>query len=756
MINAVFPFSKRFSHRRFQTLRYSAQQSRLLRRVVNRIRHSLDLEVVLQTAVDEMAALLHLDHCLFFWFVPAKDRVQVVCEKQRNSTKSYLGQYSLSTFEAIAPSLQTGELIVHEGLHSRKRTTTWDWIKSLIAPTQKPSSEELTLLDARAYLLVPVQGLEETTGFLACLSRSPRQWHEKDLDFIDAVSQQLEIAVRQAQLYATVQKQARREKLVNQITTQTRQSLDLQTILKQAIAQLREALDCDRSLVHLVEESLSEDFLNPATASQFFQGNGSTTHNGNGKGHSNSASDDHCDEMNNAIILNNGNGSNHYGGDRQFHQRHLLEVCREGIAPSIQDFNINGPITQWVIQHRQSVVITDVLKDARIGTDNIEYQRAQIRSSLVVPVQANGILLAILYLNQCEAMREWSKEDEKLAQAVADQLAISIQQAHLYAQTQQQVREQAAQAAYLSATLKNLRAMQAQVIQSEKMSSLGQIVGGVAHEINNPISFIYGNIPYIEQYIRGLVKLLESYQTHYPQGQIELATLMQEVDLEFVLQDLPRILTSMKAGSSRIRDIVSGLQRFSGLDEERCQLVDVHQLLENALNMLDSQLPPTLQVIREYAPAAQLEGYPRLLTQVFLNLIRNAIEAMNRVEDRPQILKLRTESHFDESNGILWLRVAIADTGCGIPEAIQSKIFDPFFTTKPVGEGIGLGLAICYQTIVNQHQGHLKVCSTLGEGTEFILELPLYRSSLVPQPPPWATAPAQSATNAGSPTFSIY
>ncbi|MEQ8963004.1 MAG: GAF domain-containing protein, partial [Coleofasciculus sp. C2-GNP5-27] len=183
------------------------------------------------------------------------------------------------------------------------------------------------------------------------------------------------------------------------------------------------------------------------------------------------------------------------------HQQHLYEVYRQPFTPCKDTFNPQGPITQWIIQHQRAVVIPDVSQDERIDVHNEEYQNAQIKSSLVVPVQAHGKLYAILYLNQCAYIRYWSKHDQELAQAVADQLAISLQQAYLYTRTQQQAAHNAMQAQKLAEMIEELRLTQVQLIQSEKMSSLGRMVAGVAHEINNPISFIYGNIPYLENYV---------------------------------------------------------------------------------------------------------------------------------------------------------------------------------------------------------------------------------------------------------------
>ncbi|MDX2213470.1 MAG: GAF domain-containing protein [Oculatellaceae cyanobacterium bins.114] len=662
--------------------RNPAQQSALLRKIVDRIRTSLELKVVLQTAVDEVAELLQLDRCIFFWHFKDRQQVQVVCERLHSNHPSHLGDHPLHKLGSAAPLINRGEIVISAGHVSGLER----WLNHFIQPpTQTVHTHEI--FGAKASLLVPVRGRERSIGFIACLVDEPRQWSAPEVEFIQLIAQRLEIAVRQAQLYEQMQQQAQREKLINQITTQTRQSLDLKTILTKAIAHLQKALDADRCLVHLVENL-----------------------------------DDDCDSS-----------SEYYEpGINQtiFRRKHLFEVCRSPYPPAFRDFNTDGPITKWVIRTRQQVVIPDITQDPRIGPDNIEYRLAQIKSSLVVPVRANGTLQAILYLNQCSHVRYWSRDDQKLAQAVADQLAISIKQAHLYAQSRQQAAESAEHARSLTETLKHLQHVQAQLIQSEKMSSLGQMVAGIAHEINNPVSFIYGNIPYVEQYVQDLLRLLDAYERHCPQASEELKELTREIELDFLTKDLPRILTSMQFGANRIREIVLSLRSFSRLDEAHCKVADVNVGLDDTLLVLQSHIKADVNIVRHYGKLPRVECYPRQLNQVFMNLLMNAIEALNHPQPDPKVIKITTEVISHDVTQQPWVRIAITDNGCGIDYDIQPKIFEPFFTTKKTGQGAGLGLAVSYQTIVNQHQGFLGVESEPGHGSTFVIEIPVKHSDL--------------------------
>ncbi|MEM6451021.1 MAG: ATP-binding protein [Cyanobacteria bacterium P01_D01_bin.105] len=293
----------------------------------------------------------------------------------------------------------------------------------------------------------------------------------------------------------------------------------------------------------------------------------------------------------------------------------------------------------------------------------------------------------------------------------------------------------------LDAALQQVKQTQLQMVQQEKLSGLGQLVAGIAHEINNPVSFIHGNLDYAEDYITELMSLVELYQSTYPQGTNEIRTAIEDIDLDFLTDDLTKILKSMRIGTDRIREIVLSLRNFSRKDEATCKSVDIHEGLESTLLILQHRLKatdqrPDVQVLKHYAKLPLVECYPSQLNQVFMNVLANAIDAMedtnqNRsyaeIEETPNKITIQTQTIDDQ-----WIEITIADNGPGIPEAIRDRIFDPFFTTKPVGSGTGLGMSISYQIVTQHHQGKFSCTPAPKQGTEFIIQIPMAQNATNP------------------------
>lgn len=345
--------------------------------------------------------------------------------------------------------------------------------------------------------------------------------------------------------------------------------------------------------------------------------------------------------------------------------------------------------------------------------------------------RVNLVLKPEIIEYQPTQVRVYEDLKQKIAQ-LSQQLAETTKKLQAEIQQSQQTKSQ-------------LHSAQSQLVQSEKMSSLGMMVAGIAHEINNPVSFVYGNITPAQEYTQDMLGLIELYQQHYPKPVPAIQEYTNNIDLEFLVQDLPKLLESMKVGSERIRDITTSLRTFSRMDKTQMTRVNIHESLESTLLILRHRLKaksdrPEIEVVKNYGILPPVECYPGQLNQVFMNILVNAVDAMEwkgvsieqlgsekqtpnsapRIEICTEIVETPEGSFNSQS-----VAIRIRDNGPGIKERVRRLLFDPFFTTKALGQGTGLGLSISYQIVVTNHGGQLDCVSVAGAGTEFIIQIPV-------------------------------
>ncbi|HSF74905.1 MAG TPA: ATP-binding protein, partial [Microcoleus sp.] len=342
-------------------------------------------------------------------------------------------------------------------------------------------------------------------------------------------------------------------------------------------------------------------------------------------------------------------------------------------------------------------------------------------SILVLPIIHQGNLTGILYLENNLTKGAFTSDRLEILGILSAQAAISLENARFYTILETRVAQRTEK---LQTALKELRHTQLQLIQSEKMSSLGEVVGGIAHEINNPINFIYGNLHYTNEYAQNLLDLIRLYQNKYPNYESEIVNKSEEIDLDFLMNDFTKMIDSMRLGAARVRDIVLSLRNFARLDESDKKWVNIHEGIDSTLMILEHKLI-NIQVIKEYDNLPLVNCYPGEINQVFMNVLTNAIDALSRARgskvDSTHTPTIQIWTQVAEGNQVA---IRIVDNGVGMSSEVLGKIFDPFFTTKPIGKGTGLGLSISYQIVVEQHGGKLICKSEPGEGSEFTILLP--------------------------------
>ncbi|WP_413199502.1 GAF domain-containing protein [Nostoc piscinale] len=551
----------------------------------------------------------------------------------------------------------------------------------------QPVTERVLLKETQAgkyprhEVFVPISQGEKLWGLLVAYQNShPRYWQDEEINLLAQVGIQLGVALQQAEALKQVQlqaeqlakaaererKAAQREKALATTVEKIRQSLDLNTIFVTSTKEVQRLLEVDQVTIYRFRPDWSGEFVAESAAPGW------------------------------ASV------------------RKLLSVIANDYLQTTQ----GGDFAKG-----HTLVVRDIYNNQEAHKYISLSQLMEARSYMIVPIFQGDKLWGLLAAYHNTAARNWKEDEIDLLVQIGNQLGVGLQQAELLEQTQRQKEE-------LRQTLQELQQTQSQLIQSEKMAGLGQLVAGIAHEINNPISFIFGNISYLHDYTEDLLTLLGMYQKHYPRAKAEIREFGEKIDVDFITNDLPKMLNSMTMGADRISQLVLSLRTFARLDEAEKKPVDLHEGIESTLLILQHRLQANenssgIEIIKEYSELPRVVCYAAQMNQVFMNILNNAIDALEdavtngKLIDKPKIW-IRTK--VIEENTI---QIKIADNGCGIPHNLRSRIFEPFFTTKQPGQGTGLGLSISYQIIVDKHGGNIKCVSPPGKGCEMLIEIPL-------------------------------
>jgi two-component system, NtrC family, sensor kinase len=648
-------------------MQQQVQLSNLLNQINNEIRSTLDIEEILTSACRLLGQALQCSRASI-----------LVKESSTEKTLVTRGEYNAGDYPMQlgmkVPITDNPHLAAVVSQQQSLALTKFLDFPGLNEQTRKIAEA----LEIKSMLAVATRYQGEVNGIIGLHQCDrEREWTDWEQQLLEGVASQLAIAINQAKLYSKTRRQAERESLLRLIGNQIRSTLDLGTILQTAVREVRQLLQCDRVIIYQFQDNwqgkvVVEDMTVPWPS-----------------------------------ILGDMGADKCFRGD-------YAALYQQGRVKAINDI-FNADLEPCHVDFLDSLQVKANLIVPIVTSRSEENSLPIAGSSNLKPGKLWGLLIA----HECGDTRNWQRQEMELLSQLADQMAIAIQQAELYSQVREAAVKSQAQTQQLQAALQELRSTQQQLIQTEKMSGLGQMVAGIAHEINNANNFIHANLFHAQEYFKVLNEALELCGNACPEAAEAIVRINEELELDYVREDFGKLLNSMREGSGRIRSIVMTLRSFSRLDHAEFKAVDLNEGLESSFLMLQNKLKTTIKINKQYGSLSPVKCHAGQINQVFYNLIDNALDAIDST-GQPGELTIRSwQSEPD------WVTISVRDTGNGIPVEIQDKIFDPFFTTKPVGKGTGLGLSVCYQVIVQAHGGRIRCVSQVGEGTELIVELPL-------------------------------